>query len=365
MPVVVADRRRRDVRPEMAGLVDDDVVVEHDAVLADHGLEPAVHERIEHEEGVAASPEIGSHRRHLRRQQRHFRPRHDQHRAAGEPVAPLHQRDLLHLVVQVLETVTGLGHPVALVQHVLGPQAVGMTGRPLQVVMGFHAEGVRLAVAVEEAHGLRRGARHTQDAVGDIRLAVAVHLELTALALHDGRSGELHTEHPGLGGVEHGIVELDADEPSLLGDQLIELDRLAHHRIVEEDDVDRLLQPPQHGHRGRRQRVQPRLGQIEPDGIERRQIGQRDQHADQTQGVERDFAPAPPNHRPELGPQGDGAPGRQQRSGAGEQRGPHHGLQEDRLNRERQREQGDAQQENESRAERTVHLSAATGGNWH
>ena len=52
-----------------------------------------------------------------------------------------------------------------------------MPGRALQVVVGFHAERIRLAVAVEEAHPLRGALRHAQDAVGDVGLAAAVHLQ--------------------------------------------------------------------------------------------------------------------------------------------------------------------------------------------
>jgi hypothetical protein len=53
----------------VARLVDDDVVVDDDAVLAQHGLEPRAHERIEHEERVAAVGEVRSHGLDLPRQQ--------------------------------------------------------------------------------------------------------------------------------------------------------------------------------------------------------------------------------------------------------------------------------------------------------
>ena len=85
-----------------------------------------------------------------------------------------------------------------LVQHVLRAQAVRVAGGALEVVVRLQAERVGLAVAVEEAHALRGALRDAQDAVGDVGLAAAVHLQPAAFALHDGGAGELHAEHPRL-----------------------------------------------------------------------------------------------------------------------------------------------------------------------
>ena len=338
MAVVIADGRRGDVCPEMARLVDDDVVVEHDAVFADHRLEPGPHERIEHEERVAARGEVRPHRLDLHRQQRDLRSRHHQHGAAGQSVRALQQQELLHRVVHRLQRVAGLGHAVPLVHDVLGAEPVRMTRRPLEVVVGLHAERVGLAVAVEEAHPLRGALRHAQDAVGNVGLAAAVHLQPAAPALDHCRPGEVHAEHPRLRGIDHGVVELDADELVLPGHELIELHRLAHHRIVEEDDMDRLVQPLQHGDRRRRERIHPLWSQIEAEGIAHRQIGQRQQDADHAERGERDLAPSTPNQGAELDTESDDADHHEHRARSGQDHGPRDGLEENRLHGQRGRE---------------------------
>jgi hypothetical protein len=209
-------------------------------------LETGLDEGIEHEQRVAPVAEVGPHRRHLGRQQTHLRPGDDQHRAAGERVAAAQQRDLLDGVVHRFERVAGLGHPMPFVQHVPGAQAMTVAGRPLEVVVRFQAERIRLSVAVEETDALDGGLGHAKDAVGDVDLTATVDLQASAFTLHDGRASEVDAEHPGLRRLEHGVEELDRHATRLARDQLIELDGLPHHRVVEEHDVNRPLQPLQH-----------------------------------------------------------------------------------------------------------------------
>jgi hypothetical protein len=114
------------------------------------------------------------------------------------------------------------------------------------VVVGLQAERVRLAVSIEEAHPLGCAPGDAQDAVGDVDLVAAVDLESPALAFHDRGAREVDAEHPGLRWVDRRIVELDGDARGLRGDELVELHRLPHHRVGEEDDVHRAVEALQH-----------------------------------------------------------------------------------------------------------------------
>ena len=70
----------------------------------------------------------------------------------------------------------GLGQAVALVQHVLRPQAVIVAPGTLQMVVRFHAKRIGFAMPVQEAQALPGALRHAQNAVGDIGFAAAMHL---------------------------------------------------------------------------------------------------------------------------------------------------------------------------------------------
>jgi hypothetical protein len=58
------------------------------------------------------------------------------------------------------------------------------------------------------------------------------------------------------------------------------------------------------------------------------------------------------------------APGRKHRARPGKHQGPQLGLEQDRLDRERRREQRDAAEQNQAGAERAIHLSASIAGSW-
>src|SRR5207245_2397454 len=83
--------------------------------------------------------------------ERDLRSAQHEHGAAGQRVAALEQEDLLDRVVDGLQGMARLGHPVPLVEHVLGPEPVRVARRALLMVVGLEAEGIGLAVSVEEA----------------------------------------------------------------------------------------------------------------------------------------------------------------------------------------------------------------------
>ena len=87
-----------------------------------------------------------------------------------------------------------------------------------------------------------------------------------SLSMIDG-AGEFHPSHPGLGRIEHRIEKFERDLAVRVGgEQLIELDRFAHHGIVEERYMHRLFQPLEHllGLVG--QRVQPGRRHVDAHG---------------------------------------------------------------------------------------------------
>jgi hypothetical protein len=87
------------------------------------------------------------------------------------------------------------------------------------------------------------------------------------------------------------------------GDELVELDGFPHHRIMKKRDVDRLIEPLQHGRGLFGQRIAPFLRHVEAHREEHRQIRQRRQHAKDAEGIEGDL-PAPlPDHGAEVGAQ--------------------------------------------------------------
>ena len=247
-----------------------------------------------------------------------------------------------------------LAEAVTLVQHVLRAQPVRVAGRALEMVVGLETEGIRLPVAVEEAHPLGRALGHAQDPVGDVGLAAAVDLERAPLALHDRGAREVDAEHARLGRVDHRIVELDRDPRTLRGDQLIQLDGLAHHRVVEEHDAHRPIEPLEHGGGGFGERVRPGAGEVEPERIAYREIGDREQDADDPQREERDLGPAAMGEGGEPVPQPDRADRREQGPGAREDPRGGDGLEEDRVHHEGGREQRDPREEDQPRADRAV-----------
>ena len=362
--VVAGDRGRRHVGPEVPRLVDDDVVVHHHAVGAQHRLQAALHEGVEHEKGVAVGAQKIAHCRDLGLQQRHLRPRHDQHRAAVERVGAAQQRYLLDLVIQGFQGVARLGHAVALVHDGLAAQAVRVPGLALHVVVRLGAEGVRLAVAVEETEALVGVLRDAQDAVGDVDLLAAVHLHGAAPALQHGGAGELHAAHARLRRVDHRVVEVHRHQRRLIGNQLVQLDRRAQQGIVEEDDVHGIFEAPQHGDGLLGQRVQALVGEVVAQRVEDRQVRHHHQHAHHAEGVQGDLRAAAVQQGADVAAQRHQAPHHQHGADDGERQGPHRRLQQDGVHGQRGRQQGDPDQQNDARKEGTFHVNAANADNW-
>ena len=146
----------------------------------------------------------------------------------------------------------------------LAAQSVGMPGSAFQVIVRLQAERIGLAGGHPES--TRPAERLAIRAECRWRCPFRVGpltCQPPPFAFHDRRAGELDPAHPGLRRIEHRIVELDRDLVGLRCHQLIELDRLAHHRIVEEGDVHGLVEPLEHllGLLG--QREQPGRGHVE------------------------------------------------------------------------------------------------------
>jgi len=211
---------------------------------------------------------------------------------------------------------------------------------------------------------LRDALGDSEDAVDDIRFAVAVDLHRAPFALQQRSTGELDAAQPGLRGVEHGVVELDRNARVLPRDQLVELDCLAHHRIVEEGDVHGLVDSLQHRDRLRRYRVDLRLGEIETQRETRGQIGERDQHADRADGRQHDLPAAPAQQAAKLAAQRKCAPSGEDQAQSGEPERPARRLEKDQVHRERSSQQCDAREQDQSRAKSALHLSAASPGSW-
>ena len=122
-----------------------------------------------------------------------------------------------------------------------------MSGRAFGVVVGLETERVGLAVAVQEAGHLLHAARNAQDGVGDVGFAgPLICSRRPSLSMIEVPANSTPA-HPGLGRIEHRIEKLERDlAVRVVGEQLIELDRFAHHRVVEERHVHRLFQPLEH-----------------------------------------------------------------------------------------------------------------------
>ena len=272
-------------------------------------------------------------------------------------------------VVHRLQAVTRLGHAVALVQNGLRAEAMRVAGRAFEMVVGFQAERVGLAVTVEEADHLLHAARNAQDAVGDVGLAAAADLQrrpsLSMIEVPANSTPRIRA----WAGLSIGSIELEGDlAVELRGDQLIELDRLAHHRVVEEDDVHRLLEPLQHrAWSGWTASTRRSLVMSKRTGKRDRQVGDRDQDAhDHAQRVQRDLAAALAHQRAELGAQREAAPTREQREAREDQQAwPGHASRAG-SRASRPAAASSAMPASRIRPERNerVHVSAATAGSW-
>jgi hypothetical protein len=227
------------------------------------------------------------------------------------------------------------------------------------VIVRLEAERVGLAVTIEEAHSLGRAARDAKDAVGNVGLAATAHLKAPSFALHGGGASKLHASHPGLRGIDRGIEELHGHAGRLLRDELVEFHRLPHHRIVEEHDVHGPVELLQHGDRRGRQRVEPGLGQVEPEREPHGQVSEEEQDPEDAGRVDDDLAPAALEQLCQLAAQAVRAGHRERHPGHREEHGAGGRLQVDPLQRERRPDQGQPDQHHESGTNSRVHLTVA------
>ena len=249
-------------------------------------------------------------------------------------------------------------------QHILRTETVRMACVPLHVIVGLHAEGIGFAVSVQEADFLRNAERNPQNGIGDVRFAGAADLHLALFALQDRCARKLHATHPCLSGIEHRIEKLKRELVGLASHQLIELNGLAHHRIVEKGDAYRFLQALEHGYRLPGKRILAFLGHVETQGKLGRQVCHCKQHADRSQGVEQDFTAPLPHHGGKVCAQRVATPGAKHEAGYGQGCGPCETFEENCMDGAGRRQQRNARNEDQAGSEKVVHVSAATADSW-